>query len=150
MSFEYAYFALVFFLAGTSVELTGFGVATVSMALLPFMLPLPVAIPLIAIISAIATGIVATQTKTRNLFKYLRPLLIGSALGIVLGMLFLNFIDEKLLRIALSVFLIIYALYGLFFKGHFLPNGRIFGTATGLLAGFFGASFNVHGPLVGL
>jgi len=150
MSFEYLYFAIIFFLAGVVPELTGFGVATISMALLPFLLPLSIVIPLVAITSATATGIVALQTKTRNLLKYLRPLLIGSAFGVILGMVFLHLLNEKLLTTLLGIFLVLYALYGLFFKGHFLPKGKIVGTATGIVAGFFGASFNVHGPLVGL
>jgi hypothetical protein len=150
MSLEYAYFAIIFFIAGIAPELTGFGVATISMALLPFLLPLSVAIPLVAIISATATGIVALRTKTRNLLKYMRPLLIGSAIGVTLGMIFLHLLDEQLLTVVLGIFLIVYALYGLFFKGHFLPTGNVTGTTTGLVAGFFGASFNVHGPLVGL
>jgi len=150
MGLEYVYFAIIFFIAGIAPELTGFGVATISMALLPFLLPLSVAIPLVAIISATATGIVALRTKTRNLFKYIRPLIVGSAIGVTLGMVFLHLLDEQLLTVVLGIFLVVYALYGLFFKGHLLPTGNVTGTATGFVAGFFGASFNVHGPLVGL
>jgi hypothetical protein len=65
-------------------------------------------------------------------------------------MLFLYFLDEQSLTTILGVFLIAYSLYGLVFKRHFLPKGKIVGTATGIVAGFFGASFNIHGPLVGL
>lgn len=144
------YLALIFFLAGIVPELTGFGVATVSMAFLPFILPLPVAIPLVAIISMIATGIVAFQTKTRGIVKYVLPLFAGSAIGVLLGMIFLNSISEDTLKLALGIFLILYAISGIFFKGHFLPAGRAIGGIVGLVAGFFGASFNVHGPFVGL
>ena len=150
MGLEQVFFAVIFFLAGITPELTGFGVATVSMALLPFILPLPLAIPLVAIISATATGIIAIETKTRGLLKYLTPLLVGSFIGVSAGMVFLRFIDEELLRTTLSVFLVAYALYGFFFKGHFLPVEKATGMVVGLFAGFFGASFNVHGPLVGL
>ena len=150
MAWEYLFFALITFLAGITPELTGFGVATVTMALLPLIFPLSLAIPLVAIISATATGIVALQTKTRGNFKYLAPLLIGSAIGVILGMIFLKYIDVDILKMALGIFLTVYALYGLFFKGHFLPTGIISGTITGLIAGFFGASFNIHGPLVGI
>ncbi|NCN52990.1 sulfite exporter TauE/SafE family protein [Candidatus Wolfebacteria bacterium] len=150
MGLEYIYFAIAFFIAGIAPELTGFGVATISMALLPFLLPLSVAIPLVAIISTTATGIVALRTKTKNILKYTRPLLIGSVIGVTLGMMFLHLLNEQLLMVILSIFLITYALYGLFFKGYILPTGNVTGTATGLVAGFFGASFNVHGPLVGL
>jgi len=150
MGFEYVYFALVFFLAGIGAELTGFGVATISMALLPFALPLSIAIPLVAVVSVIATGMIALHTKARGLTKYLYPILIGSVIGIVLGMFFLQFINEETLTIILGIFFITYALYSLSFKRNFLPMGRITGTVTGLFAGFFGASFSVHGPIIGL
>ena len=142
--------ALVFFLAGVAPELTGFGVATISMALLPSVLPLSVAIPLVAIISVLATGIVAQQTKTQGVRKHVQPLLVGSAAGVFLGMLFLKTIDEQLLKIVLSIFLVSYAVFGMFFKGHLLPVGNRNGRIIGFVAGFFGASFNVHGPLVGI
>ena len=142
--------ALVFFLAGVAPELTGFGVATISMALLPFVLPLSLAIPLVAMISMIATGIVALQTKTQGVRKHIQPLLIGSAAGVILGMLFLNSIDGGVLKTVLAIFLIFYAIFGIFFKGHLLPTGNRNSGVIGLVAGFFGATFNVHGPLVGI
>ncbi len=150
MEWQYIYLMFVFFLAGVVPELTGFGVATVSMSLLPFVLPLYVAIPLVAIISMVSTGIVAFETKTSGLLKYILPLLLGSALGVFVGMLFLKVVDESSLRLALSTFLISYSLYGLLFKDHFFPFNRLTGVLTGSVAGFFAASFNIHGPLVGL
>ena len=147
---QYLFMALVFFLAGVAPELSGFGVATISMALLPFILPLSVAIPLVAIISVLATGIVALQTKTQGVRKHVQPLLVGSVVGVLLGMLFLKTIDEQLLKTTLSIFLISYAVFGIFFKGHLLPVGNRSGRVIGFVAGFLGASFNVHGPLVGI
>lgn len=150
MGWEYFYFAFVFFLAGIVPELTGFGVATVSMVFLSFVLPLHIAIPLVAIISLTATGIVAFHTKAKGFFKYLKPLLLGSFVGVFLGMLFLSLVREDLLRTILAIFFIVYAFYGLFLKNYFFPMNRKIGTTVGLVAGFFGASFNIHGPFVGL
>jgi hypothetical protein len=144
------YLALIFFLAGIVPELTGFGVATISMAFLSFILPLTIAIPLVAIISVIATGIVAFQTKTSGIIKYVLPLFVGSVVGVLLGMIFLNLISEDILKLSLGIFLVFYAFFGIFLKGHFLPMGKVGGGVVGLIAGFFGASFNIHGPLVGL
>ena len=146
---EYIILASIFILAGIVPELTGFGVATVSMALLPFVLPLPVAIPLVAIISMITTGIVSFQVKTRGLWKYILPIVGGSAIGVPLGMLFLNWINTNLLQTILAVFLMAYALYGLLIKHAFLPSNHYRSGIVGLVAGFFSASFNIHGPLVG-
>ncbi|MDP3986527.1 MAG: sulfite exporter TauE/SafE family protein [Candidatus Veblenbacteria bacterium] len=150
-NFQLLYFTLIFFLAGITTELIGFGVATVSMALLPFILPLPIALPLVALISAAATGIVTLKSRAVGLMKLVAPLLIGSFIGVPLGILFLKTIEGKALGLALGVFLIAYAIYGLYLNGHlFMAASRASGTLTGLVAGFFGASFNIHGPLISL
>lgn len=141
---------MVFILAGISTELTGFGVATISMALLPFFLPLSLAVPLIAGISTVSTGIVAYRTKTLGLWRYMLPLVLGSAVGIPLGMFMLKGIDEGKLLFALAMFLIIYSIYGIFGR---LPSVNATPTKSsfmGVIAGFSNATLNIHGPIVGL
>ena len=147
---QIVFLAIVFFIAGIVPELTGFGVATVSMSLLPFILPLEIVIPLVAIISVIAAGIVAFQTKSRHVLKHIAPLIAGSLTGVVVGMLFLNVIEINTLSIILGVFLVSYAFYGMFVREHFLPTGSKFGAIIGFFAGFFSSTFNIHGPLVGV
>lgn len=150
MNIEYIFLALVIFLAGVVPELTGFGVATVSMALLSFFLPLELVIPLVALISMIATGTVAFTTTTKGIIKYILPLIVGSIFGVVLGMIFLKLINEDLLRIILGVFLVLYSLYALLNKNIVFPGGKIAGIITGFVAGFFASWFNIHGPLIGI
>ncbi len=147
---QYIYFALAFFLAGAVPELTGFGVATVSMPILSLVMPLSVIIPLVAIISMAATGIVAWQGRTGGKYTKILALVLGSAVGVPLGMLFLHVISEQWLSLIFGMFLIAYALYGLLAHKHFLPRTKAVGGFVGLIAGFFGAVFNIHGPLVGL
>lgn len=65
-------------------------------------------------------------------------------------MIFLDYIDEAVLALVFGVFLVLYAFYGLFFHKHFLPQNKTTGAVVGTAAGFFGAAFNIHGPLVGL
>lgn len=146
----YVYFGLAFFLAGVVPELTGFGVATVSMPILSMVMPLEVVIPLVAVISMVATGIVAVQDRAEGMYKQIAALVVGSAIGVPLGMLFLNIVDEQMLSMIFGSFMIIYALYGLFAHEHFLPRSKTIGGLVGSVAGFFGAAFNIHGPLVGL
>ena len=151
MNPEFLFLAVVFFVAGIVPELIGFGVASILMATIPFVIPVPVAIPLVAIMSTIATGIVALQTKTRETIEHVAPLLIGSILGVVLGMFFLEaIINGHVVRMFLAIFLMSYSLFGMLLKHHIWPTGKIAGAFTGLAGGFFGASFNIHGPLVGL
>jgi uncharacterized protein len=147
----YLFFAASLFAAGIGAELVGFGISAILMSLLPLILPLSTAIPLVAIISVVATGIVAWKTKTVGLGKHLGSLLAGSVISIPLGFFFLQVIGEEFLAPALGGLLIVYVLFNLFFQGkNFLGIGRIGGLLMGMLAGFFGASFNVNGPLVGM
>lgn len=148
---EILFLALTFFLAGMGAELIGFGVSTISMSLLPFVLPLQVVIPLVAIISLIATAIVAYKTKTNGLTKLLLPLFGGSLVGIPFGLMSLGSIDERLLATILGVMLILVAVYNLFAKKMPIPyQKKRVGAAVGLMAGFFGATLNINGPLLGI
>ena len=142
--------AVVFFISGIVSEIIGFGIATISMSILPFILPLDVVIPLVAITAMIATGIVAFQTKSKDVFKHITPLLAGSVIGVVIGMFFLNVIDKKILSAILGLFLIAYALYGTFIKKHYFHTGKKLGIFIGILSGFFGSFLNIHGPFVGI
>lgn len=150
MIIEYILLALVVFLASIVPELTGFGVATVSMAFLPLFLPLELVIPLVAIVSVTATGIVALTTKSKEIIKYILPLVLGSVVGVILGMIFLELINEDILKTILGAFLMVYSLYGLLNKNTFFPSNKMIGGVVGLVAGFFASLFNIHGPLVGI
>lgn len=141
---------LVFFAAGIISELIGFGVATIAMSTLPFILPLDIVIPLVAIIAMTATGVVALQTRSKDVFKHLSPLLIGSLIGVVIGMFFLNIIEKEVLSKILSIFLIGYALYSMFIKKQLIPVNNKYGILVGILAGFFGSFINIHGPFIGI
>ncbi|MEA2020373.1 MAG: sulfite exporter TauE/SafE family protein [Patescibacteria group bacterium] len=147
---QYLLFAIAFLIAGVGVELIGFGISAILMSLLPFILPLSTAIPLVAVISLVATGIVAIKTKTHNLSPHLIPLFAGAFVGVPLGILFLGYAQEETLSLILGVVLIVYVLYNFFSKESFLKMGNVGGFIMGSIAGFFGASFNVNGPLIGL
>lgn len=147
---ETAAVIITFVLAGIATELTGFGVATVSMALLPFFLPLSVVIPLVVGISTASTGIVALKTKTTGLWKHMTSLIIGSAIGIPLGLMLLDHVNEEILSKILACFLIIYSIYGLLKKQTFIKAGTIRSMIVGAMAGFSNALLSIHGPIVGL
>lgn len=146
---EYVAIAFVFILAGIVPELTGFGAATVSMVFLPFLLPLQVAIPLVAMTSVITTGIVSFQTRTKGLWGDIFSITIGSVIGVPLGMMFLHYVDTDILQLSLALFLIFYALYGFFIKHAPLHPNKYIAGFIGAISGFFSAIFNIHGPLVG-
>jgi uncharacterized membrane protein YfcA len=120
------------------------------MPVLSLLLPLQVVIPLVAIISMLVTGFIAWQTQARGMYGRIAALVMGTAIGVPLGMFFLDAVDEATLSVIFGGFLVAYALYGLFKPEKKIPVNKTTGTAVGTLAGFFGATFNIHGPLVGL
>ena len=141
---------LVFLIAGVVPELTGFGVATVAMSLLPFMLPFEIVLPLVSLISVVTTGTIMIQSRSKSTIWRLIPLVTGSFIGVSIGMYFLNIIEVKVMTKLFGGFLILYSIYGLLVKPnskHFKKKLAIF---IGFLAGFFSAAFNIHGPLVGM
>lgn len=142
--------SLIFILSGIGAEVIGFGIAAISMAFLPLFLPLSTAVPLVAIISVVATGIVAYRTKEKGLTKLLAPLFLGSLFGIPLGMYLLNIVPERTILLFLGVILILSAGYSLIGKKIKLELTTLNGILLGFLTGAFGASINVNGPLVGM
>lgn len=147
---EFIVLAFVFLLGGIIPELTGFGVATISMALLPFALPLEIVLPLVSIMSVITTGIITLQSRTKNMLKRIFPLILGSSIGVYAGMYFLSNIDVDKLMKVFGIFLVIYAIYGLTIKNETIHFEKKLATLVGFIAGFFSAAFNIHGPLVGI
>jgi len=142
--------ALIVLSAGIIPQITGFGVAALSMSLLPFVLPITIVIPLVAIMSTIATGIVAMRSQFRGISRYVLPLVVGSGLGVALGMYMLPMMSEQLLQILLGIFLTAYALLGFFGNETRMQLTHLHKSVVGIIAGFFSAFFNIQGPLVGL
>jgi len=142
----------VFFLAGLVLEVTGFGVATVAMSLLLFVLPPIVVIPLVAIVALFSSGLVAYRIKNKNVIRKIIPLLAGVVFGVPMGMLLLDYLNPLALSVIVGIFLIAYSIYGLLNLKHPLRfhGNQKSGFAVGALAGFFNASFNIDGPLVAL
>jgi uncharacterized protein len=150
---EIFYIIIIFILSGLALELTGFGVATVSMSLLLLFLDPLLAIPLVAIAALIATGFLAWHIKEKNTWKRIKPLFIGVIFGVPLGILMLSYINHDLLRLFIAIFFVIYSIYGLFFskfKTTLFNKSKITSAIIGFFAGFFNSTVNIDGPLVAL
>ena len=139
---------LAIFLGAFTQSLTGFGVALVAMAILPPLLGLQVATPLVAL-----TGIVL---ETMMLARYRESLQIGSIwrllaaslVAIPFGVFFLRRLDERIALFVLGMVISGYAIYAL--VGFRLPELRhpFWAWATGLASGMLGGAYNTSGPPV--
>lgn len=140
--------AAVVLLGAFTQSLAGFGVALVTMALLPGLIGLQTAAPLVALI-ALALEVVLLARYWRSL--RLRPVLQiagASALSVPLGMVFLRRLDERLALALLGVVIGGYAVFALLSPR--LPRLKhpAWAYASGLVAGLLGGAYNTSGPPV--
>ena len=132
--------------AGFVTGLTGFGTALVlSAAWLHFMDPIIVA-PLAAVCSAASQFACIHGMWQSFQWRLLRPYLVGSVVGIPIGVWLLDVIDPEIVKVAVGSFLILYTSYSLFVKNPPVVNvdskiaDGIAGGGGGVLAGLGGCS----------
>ncbi len=145
---EIIFFITVVFIAAASPQIIGFGVSTISMVALSFLFPLPVLLPLVSLISVVSTGVVFLKIRNFSFLRKVLFLLIGSAVGVFIGMLFLNVVSEKILELFFGLFLVTYSIFGLFFSNIRYKVYKLVSVTVGFIAGFFASSFNIQGPFV--
>lgn len=152
-----------FLLAGFVHTATGFGSALVGMPLLTLALGVPVAAPLLALLSQLVNVVVLYQNWHALHFREAMRLTLASIFGIPLGLLLLQYGNETLITGALGVLLIAYGFYALVLEkrltaetaGEDRERGgrepwrwRAASFGAGLLAGVLGGAYNANGPPV--
>lgn len=137
---------LALFLGAFTQSMTGFGSALVAMAILPSLLGLPIAAPLVAV-----TGLALETMLTLRYRQALRvdaiwKVLVASLAAAPIGVSLLRYVDERLALFVLGLLLVAYALYAL--SGLRLPDlaHPAWAWVTGLLSGLLGGAYNTAGP----
>jgi uncharacterized membrane protein YfcA len=143
---DYALLAAVIFLSSGVQGLSGFGFALVSMSLLPLFFPITFVTPLVALTAALVTFYVFLTLRTHFDIKKLSPLLIGSMLGIPLGVFGLVHLNEVVIIRTFAVFLFLYSLYSLVGKEPSFSLARRWGYLFGFVSGCLGGAYNTSGP----
>lgn len=139
---------LAIFLATFTQGITGFGSAMIAMALLPDLVGIQVATPLVALITEIFEIYMIIRYRQSLNVKTVWPILAAAIIGIPFGLLFLKRVDENLVLTVLGSLIVAYALYAL--SGLQLPKleQRRWRYGAGFLAGLLGGAYNVSGPPV--
>ena len=140
--------ALIVFIAVFTQSLAGFGVALVAMALLPTLVSIQVATPLVALVGLTLETFLLIRYRSALNIRAVLPLALAAMIGIPLGVWALKEIDERLILRVLGVVIAAYALYAL--PGFRLPELRSPAWAyfAGLIAGALGGAYNTAGPPV--
>lgn len=140
--------SVVIFAGCFTQSVSGFGLALVTMALLPSLIGLQAATPLVALVALILEAIMLLRYHESLQIKSILRLLGASLVTIPIGVIYLHSLNEDVALFVLGLVVTLYALYGL--VGFRLPELKhpawawIFGAASGLLGG----AYNISGPPV--
>jgi uncharacterized membrane protein YfcA len=138
----------VVFLAVFTQSLSGFGVALVAMALLPALIGIKVATPLVALIALVLEIVLVTRYRKSIEFRAVWHIALAAVVGTPLGVIFLTRVNERISLAVLGVVIAGYALYALL--GLKMPHLEKRGWAylAGLFGGMLGGAYNTAGPPV--
>lgn len=139
---------LIVLLAVFTQSVTGFGVALVAMALLPPLVGLRVATPLVALVSLVLEGLLLFHYHRQLHVHAIWRVTVAALIGIPLGLAGTQLLDERLVLGILGVVISGYALYSLL--GLHLPELKHpwWAFAAGLFGGMLGGAYNTSGPPV--
>ena len=139
---------LIVFFGCFTQGLTGFGLGLVTMAMLPSLIGLHQATPLVALIGIVLELIMLVRYREALQFKSIWRLLAACVAGIPIGVFYLIRVDEDLALFILGVVIILYALYALI--GFRLPrlSHPLWAWLFGITGGVLGGAYNTAGPPV--
>jgi uncharacterized membrane protein YfcA len=151
-SLSLAFYAAVLFGAFTLRSAAGFGAGLIAIPMLAFILPVSTAVSVATVLTTLTSMGQVSREWRHIAWRQFAVIFFYSMAGIGLGLYFIRFLDENVLRRCLGVFLIIYALHALWTAGshHLLPR-RWHGTlaaAVGIVGGLLSALFGARaGPI---
>jgi uncharacterized protein len=148
MSLAWAAGAAVVFLASFVMGLTGFGIAIVAMAFLPWLMSPVVAVVMLTLYAFVFLIALVIQLRDEIRLSSIRDLLLGTLAGIPIGVWGLAALPISMLNRLLGVVLIVVTACE--FRG-LMParlDGRAWGIGAGFAAGVIGGAVGTPAPPV--
>lgn len=142
-------YILAIIFSATVVRSTfGFGESLIAVPLLSLLIPIEVAVPFSVLVSILIAAIVVVQDHKHIHFKSAKWLIIFAILGIPIGLLFLIYGNENLIKSGLGIIIILYAVYSLFSKNTLKleTDNKGWFFICGFLSGIFGGAYKLNGP----
>jgi uncharacterized membrane protein YfcA len=138
--------AMVMLVSAFTQTLTGFGSALVSMSILPPLLGIQVASPLVALMAITLETILLVRFRGALNFKPVWRMSLASIIGIPIGLALARSISEDLVLSVLGVVLVGYSLYALIAPR--LPELKrpVWAFVFGFVGGILSGAYNVAGP----
>jgi uncharacterized membrane protein YfcA len=148
VSFAWAAGALVIFLASFVMGLTGFGIALVAMAFLPWLMSPVTAIVLLTVYALVFSLAVVVQLRRDLTPRALVDLLMGTVAGTPIGVWVLASLPVSALNRLIGLVLVIVVVLELW---RVMPRslvGRAWALGAGFLSGVLGGAVGTPGPPV--
>ncbi|MBA2274021.1 MAG: sulfite exporter TauE/SafE family protein [Actinobacteria bacterium] len=138
--------ALILF-GGTLIRSTfGFGDALFAMPLMSLVIGVGSATPVMGLVSLmVAVGALVLSRRHLDMAA-IKRLLVGSMVGIPVGVLLLKRVEEQLLRLGLGASVIVFGLYMLSSPRMPELRDRRWAFPFGFLSGCLGGAYNIGGP----
>jgi len=139
---------VVALLAAFTQSLTGFGSALVSMAVLPGLIGIRTAAPLVALITVTIDGVLLARYRQALNLRAIWRLVAALVLGVPLGILVLRRVEERFVLAILGAVIAGYALYALLSPRLPRLEHPAWAYGFGFLSGVLGGAYNTSGPPV--
>ncbi len=142
---------IVALLGGAAQAVTGFGAALLAMSIFPFVLHVTTAAVISDSMTLPLSAMIAWQYRKHVNFKKIVVPAIAYIIACTLSLSFLGSFDLSLLKAMLGFFLILLAIYSIFFASKMHLKGSFATTLIcALISGCTSALFGIGGPLMGL
>jgi uncharacterized membrane protein YfcA len=138
----------VIFLAVFTQSLSGFGVALVAMALLPAVINIQVATPLVAAVGLTIEIFLLIRYRSALNIQVVWRLIVASIIGIPLGVWALSRLDDDLVLAVLGILITGYAIYALLNLRMPKLIHPLWVYLFGFVAGVLGGAYTTSGPPV--
>ncbi len=140
---------IILFIAAMVQGVIGFGFGMVSMALLPWIVDIKLAVPMVALFGICVNSSLLFQLRHAFRFSQCLPMIAGGLFGLPAGVFFLKHAPERMVQYVLGVAIIAYVLWSVLDKKLTARSaGPKWGFAAGLTGGALGGAFNASGPPV--
>jgi uncharacterized membrane protein YfcA len=144
----YYWICLIFFIAGVTHGISGFGSVLLSIPLLAMVLNIKTVIVLSNLAALSMTTMIFMQLRHQFDRKKIYPLIAGAVPGIVVGVFFLKRLDQDVIHWILGVILIVFSLYSLIFRASRKEIRKEWAYPFGFFSGCLGGAFSASGPPV--
>lgn len=142
--------ALIFLISGFTMSFAGFGFALVSVPLLALFLPVQTAVALQFPYCLCLFLYQAWHYRAHFDWRYMRPLFLGTALGLTIGAFMLYHLPEITLKRALAIFIATVVVFNAIPIGQQLMKRHArspwWGRLCGFISGSFFGAYTIGGP----